>query len=62
MIGVAAFASSGAGARGAWITVLHDGHGPVTPAKLDGTVSLMPQAGHKNEIESLAIRIDAELI
>lgn len=38
------------------MTVLQDGQGPTTPAKVLGTVRLMPQAGHRNEIESFAIR------
>ncbi len=40
---------------GAWIWFLQDGQGPTTPAKLAGTVSLMEQAGQKNEMVALDI-------
>jgi hypothetical protein len=45
----------GGAGMGAWIWFRHDGQGPTTPARLDGTVSLIPQAGQKKEIDSLAM-------
>ena len=46
---------SGIVGTGAWICARQDGHGPVTPARLDGTVSLIPQELQKKVIVSCAI-------
>ena len=52
-------ALGGSSAHGDWICFQHDGQGPLIPAILSGTLSLMPQAGQEKITESVAIRVAA---
>jgi len=49
----------GSSAHGDWIGFQHAGQGPLMPAILSGTLSLMPQAGQGKIRESVAIRVTA---